>query len=107
MEQAKLAFIITTVIGLILVVAILPRFIEYLHEVEPHFVISGFQDMHPSPVDSVSTIPREMEKEPSSLIRKSLCGDSPCEEGTFCDDLTQTCVPLYPSSSTPDTGYYA
>jgi hypothetical protein len=110
MEEAKQIFIITTLVGLIVVAVILPKFIAYINRMEPHFAISGFQDMHPASVEEstrVPQIPSEDKKEPSSLVRKALCGDEPCPEGTFCDDLTQTCVSLYPSSSTPDEGYYA
>lgn len=110
MEEAKQIFMITTLLGLIVAVVILPKIVAYIHRVEPHFVISGFQDMHPASVEEstrVPQIPSEINKEPSSLIRKALCGDEPCPEGTFCDDLTQTCVSHYPSSTTPDEGYYA
>lgn len=110
MEPAKLIFIVTTVIGLILAAAILPRIVEFVNQQEPHFVISGFQDMQRAEAaDAAPAIPtlQPMDREPSPLSRKAMCGNQVCPEGSFCDDLTQTCTSVYPSSSTPDEGYYA
>lgn len=105
MEQTKLIFIITTVIGLFIASYFLPRIVSYVNVMEPHFAIQGFEDM--APVSLQESEPSEVKREPSSLIRKAMCGDKPCPEGTFCDDLSQTCTPLYPSSETPEEGYYA
>lgn len=109
MDQAKIIFIISTIVGLALAIIILPRIVSYVDRMEPHFAISGFQDMNGSPVNQsdVSTVPTIIDKEPSSFVRKATCGNQVCPEGTFCDDLSQTCTPLYPSSETPDEGYYA
>lgn len=105
MEQAKIIFILSTIIGLMIASYVLPRIVEYVNVMEPHFAIQGFQDM--APVSLETSEPPEVKREPSPLVRKAMCGDQPCPEGTFCDDLSQTCTPLYPSSDVPEEGYYA
>lgn len=105
MEQAKLFFILTTILGLIIVSYFLPRIVEYVNVMEPHFAIQGFQDM--ASVSAQEPDIPDVNREPSPLVRKAMCGDQPCPEGTFCDDLSQTCTPLYPSSDVPEEGYYA
>lgn len=105
MEQAKLIFILTTIIGLFIASYLLPRIVEYVNVMEPHFVIQGFQDM--ASVSAEDSKAPEVKREPSPLVRKAMCGEQPCPEGTFCDDLSQTCTPLYPTSDVPEEGYYA
>jgi hypothetical protein len=108
MEQAKLFFILSTIVGLILAMIILPRIVSYVDRMEPHFAISGFQDMPAPTSEQAPRIePTGLVKDPSSMVRKATCGTQVCPEGSFCDDLSQTCTPLYPSSDVPDEGYYA
>lgn len=118
MKEATLLFVIGTTLCLFLSVWLLPKIVAWIEREEVHFVISGFQDLassHPVHTESVSTsqvstsqvsVP-PMEQRSSPFFRSGMCNGTPCPEGTFCDEVSQTCISLYPSSETPDTGYYS
>ena len=94
MNPATLFFIVSTVISLTLVIIFLPRMIDYINRSEPHFImssVSGFEDM--------PSIPQEATSSTTSSSTEMRCGNSICEEGSFCDTLTQTCVARQPATS--------
>ena len=107
---------------LILAVAILPILIRYITAVEPHYVISGFQDLKAAAnaeetrdqvvtgtsVGSTAQLP-VWRPDPNTdyICRSPNGGDQPCPEGTFCDGATQSCVAQYVGGDVPTEGYYA
>jgi|LauGreDrversion4_2_1035121.scaffolds.fasta_scaffold11116_6 hypothetical protein len=110
----------TMFILLVLAVAILPLFIRYLSAMEPHFVISGFQDLHGASVQQdnrVLSVPSQgstaslpvWRPDPNTdyICRSPNGSDQPCPEGTFCDGPTQSCVSKYVGGPVPTEGYFA
>lgn len=106
---------------LVLSVALLPIIIRYISFVEPHYVISGFQDLNAANVEDtrneVTATPTLSETAKLPIWRPDpltdyVCrspngGSEPCPEGTFCDGASQSCVPLYMGGSVPSEGYYS
>lgn len=104
---------------LILSVAILPLVVRFVSALEPHYVISGFQDLNAARVEetrdqvSVPSMGRTADlpvwrPDPNTdYVCRSPGGGSPCPEGTFCDGATQSCVATYMGGEVPMEGYYA
>jgi len=106
---------------LVLIIAVLPLFIRFVTAIEPHFIISGFQDINAASADSnedrvqsagsmgeTAKLP-VWRPDPNTdyLCRSPSGSDQPCPEGTFCDGPTQSCVSIYIGGSVPTEGYYA
>jgi hypothetical protein len=90
---------------LVVAIVLLPMLVRYIDNNEPHFNISGFQDV--AEAYNV-TIPTGNIKDNSSMCRAPNGGDRPCEEGTFCDGPTQSCVNTYVGGSLDNVqGYYS
>ena len=106
---------------LVVAVILLPIVIRYISAVEPHYVISGFQDLKAAAqveetrnqvvadkgMGRTAQLP-VWRPDPNTdyLCRSPNGGDQPCPEGTFCDGASQSCVALY-SGGVPEEGYYA
>lgn len=109
MKDTTLFFIIICLFILLSAVWILPQIVEWINREEAHFIISGFQDMAqqqdvaqpPSSPPSSTTFPV------SPFFRSGVCNGIPCPEGTFCDDVSQTCISLNAKGEVPDTGYFS
>lgn len=102
---------------LVVAVAILPMIVRYIDRMEPHYIISGFENPHAS-VESVSQESVQVPAGASSMETmyrhdsntETICRSAngkPCPEGTRCDGLTQSCVPIYVGGAVPDTGYFS
>lgn len=121
MPQTKAMGLGAMLVLLVLSVALLPLVIRWLSALEPHFVISGFQDLNaaaqvgetrdqvmstPS-MGSTANLPVWRPDPNTDYVCRSPGGGSPCPEGTFCDGATQSCVAQYVGGEVPVEGYYA
>jgi hypothetical protein len=110
---------------LVVSIVLLPVVVRYIARAEPHFIISGFQDLKaesnpsgPRPsgpsgpsglsLGSTAQLPT-WRPDPNTdyVCRSPHGGDQPCPEGTFCDGSSQSCVPLYVGGEVPSTGYFS
>jgi hypothetical protein len=107
---------------LVIAVVLLPMVVRYVVAVEPHYVISGFQDLNAAAkvedirdqVVSDGAMNRTAQlpvwrPDPNTdyICRSPNGGDQPCPEGTFCDGTSQSCVSQYMGGGVPTEGYYA
>lgn len=107
---------------LVVAVVVLPMIVRYIDRMEPHFVISGFQDLAQAQVNNqVSSGPVRVPAEASNSMANMyhpdpntnyMCGSpngngQSCPEGTFCDGLSQSCVPISVGGAVPDIGYFS
>jgi len=102
---------------LVAAVVVLPMIVRYINRMEPHFVISGFQDLAAAGNGPVRVPAQAASNSMGGSYHPDqntnyLCGSpngsgQSCPEGTFCDGLTQSCVKIYPGGDVPDTGYYS
>ena len=110
---------------LVIAIVILPILVRYLTRMETHYSISGFQNaqaqqaqqaqqsqqaQHTQQVPTISSAMSQTyvpDANTDYMCRAPHGGSEPCPEGTFCDGLTQACIPNYIGGSVPDTGYYA
>jgi hypothetical protein len=106
---------------LVVAVVLLPMVVRYISTFEPHFAISGFQDVAsngPSSADggvagipaigSASKLPSWRPDPNTNYLCRSPNEDGqPCPEGYFCDGTTQACIPTYVGGPVPTTGYYS
>lgn len=102
---------------LVAAVVILPMVVRFIDRSEPHYVISGFQNMAPAqgdgnsvrvPAGATSAAPAYQPDVNTNYLCRAPNGSSqPCPEGTFCDGLTQSCVPNYVGGNVPDVGYFS
>ena len=102
---------------LVVAVIVLPMIVKYVRSMEPHYAISGFQDLGPSEDGGVAEIPAigSASKLPTwrpdantdYLCRSPNEDGTPCPEGYFCDGTTQACIPTYVGGPVPSTGYYS
>lgn len=107
---------------LVVSVMILPALVRWLSTMEPHYVISGFQDLNaaarveetrdqvlsPPQLGTTAQLP-VWRPDPNTdyLCRSPGGGDQPCPEGTFCDGTSQSCIPTHVGGNVPSEGYYA
>jgi len=107
---------------LVLSIMILPVFVRWLTAIEPHYVISGFQDLNSAAkveetrnqvlsapqLGSTAQLP-VWRPDPNTdyLCRSPGGADQACPEGTFCDGSSQSCVSTYLGGEVPSEGYYA
>jgi hypothetical protein len=105
---------------LVVAVVLLPMIVRYIDRMEPHYVISGFQDLAQAQ-NEVSSGPVRVPTQPSNPMASVAypdpntmyrCGSpngngQSCPEGTFCDGPTNSCVPLYVGGDVPDVGFFA
>lgn len=124
MAHSKAMGIGAMFIVLVVAIVILPIIVKYLNRMETHYSISGFQNQQAhQEQDSQNKQPEGMQSPQIPLMPSAqtyvpdantdyLCraphgGSEPCPEGTFCDGLTQSCIPNYMGGAVPDQGYYA
>ena len=105
---------------LIVAVVVLPMIVRYIDRMEPHFVISGFQDLAQSQ-NELSSGPVRVPVQPSNPMASVAypdpntnyrCGSpndngQSCPEGTFCDGPSKSCVSLTVGGDVPDVGFFA
>jgi hypothetical protein len=105
---------------LVVAVVVLPMIVRYIDRMEPHFVISGFQDLAQgqnesssgpvrAPAQPVNPMASVAYPDPNTNYR---CGSpnengQSCPEGTFCDGPSNSCIPLYVGGDVPDVGFFA
>jgi hypothetical protein len=106
---------------LVIAVVLLPMVVRYISTFEPHFAISGFQDIAPNgpssadggvagvpAIGSASKLPSWRPDPNTNYLCRSPNEDGqPCPEGYFCDGTTQACIPTYVGGPVPTTGYYS
>jgi hypothetical protein len=106
---------------LVVAVVLLPMVVRYISTFEPHFAISGFQDIAPNgpssadggvagipAIGSASKLPSWRPDPNTNYLCRSPNEDGqPCPEGYFCDGTTQACIPTYVGGPVPTTGYYS
>jgi hypothetical protein len=103
---------------LVVAVILLPMIVKFVRGMEPHYAISGFQDLGPSSADggvagipaigSASKLPTWRPDPNTDYLCRSPNEDgTPCPEGYFCDGTTQACIPTYVGGAVPSTGYYS
>ena len=127
MAHTKAMGIGAMLVLLVAAVVILPMIVRYLTRLEPHFVVSGFKDVaasegkneqHSERADSaqVSSAPHVPPMGQTSYHPDQntnfLCGSpngsgQSCPEGTFCDGMTQACVPNFVGGDAPEIGYFS
>ena len=99
---------------LVVAVVVLPMIVRYIGRMEPHFVISGFQDLAQAHNESIRVPPQASQSMVSMTHPEltTMCGSpngngQSCPEGTFCDGASQSCIPIFVGGDVPDTGYYS
>ena len=123
MAHTKAMGIGAMLVLLVVSVVLLPMIVRFVGRNEPHFVVSGFQDLAQSdasasgsssgpvhvPAHAAGSMAKMYHPDPNTNF---MCGSpngsgQSCPEGTFCDGLTQSCVPTFVGGAVPDTGYYS
>ena len=119
MAHTKAMGIGAMLVLLVVSVVLLPMIVQFVGRNEPHFVVSGFQDLAQSgasgsgpvhvPAHAAGSMAKMYHPDPNTNF---MCGSpngngQSCPEGTFCDGLTQSCVPTFVGGAVPDTGYYS
>jgi len=107
---------------LVVAVVVLPMIVRYIDRMEPHFVISGFQDLAQAQAQNESSsgpvrVPAQASNSMASMYHPDpntnyMCGSpngngQSCPEGTFCDGPTQSCVSTFIGGAVPDIGYFS
>jgi len=103
---------------LVVAVVVLPMIVRYIDRMEPHFVISGFQDLaQANAVGDSIQVPAQASQSMANVYHPDpntnyMCGSpngsgQSCPEGTFCDGATQSCTPVFVGGAVPDTGYFS
>lgn len=104
---------------LVVAVVLLPMIVRYIDKNEPHFSISGFQDIakkyaHDDSVEGVPAIGSSSklpswrpDKNTDYLCRSPNDSGTPCDTGSFCYGPTQSCVPISVEASNEVVGYYS
>jgi len=115
MAQSKSMGIGSMFVLLVLAIVLLPMIVRYIDTKEPHFSLSGFQDIAQRysevsvpAIGSASKLPSwRPDKNTDYLCRSPNGSGQPCQEGQFCDGTTQSCVPNYIGGSGEVVGYYS
>jgi hypothetical protein len=122
MARSKAMGIGAMFVLLVVAVILLPMIVKYIGGMEPHFAVSGFQDISNSSgpsstengvagvpaIGSASKLPTWRPDPNTDYLCRSPNEDGqPCPEGYFCDGTTQACIPTYVGGPVPSTGYYS
>ena len=132
MTRSKSMGIGSMFVLLVVAVVLLPMLVRYIDRNEPHFSISGFQDMVEQYAEDAEDAEGYEEEEgfrgdvsvptigsssklptwnPDSntnyLCRSPNENGEPCEEGQFCDGTTQRCTSISVKSTNEPVGYYS
>jgi len=100
MAHSKAMGLGAMLVFLVIAVAVLPMVVRFIDRMEPHYVISAFEDLN---VQSVPTMPT-MVSVNNPFMPAVQSGDQ-CPEGSFYDGAQ--CVKTYVGGEVPDTGYFA
>jgi hypothetical protein len=111
---------------LVVAVSLLPMIVRFVSGMEPHFVVSGFQDMktyQEQQAQQAPQVPQVQDIQPPTsapqlpswrpdpatdyICRSPNDSDQPCPEGTFCDGASQSCVPQFVGGEVPSVGYFS
>jgi hypothetical protein len=102
---------------LVVAVAILPMIVRYIDRMEPHYIISGFENQQASVMSTsqdavqvpagASSMESMYHPDPNTDYICRSANGQPCPEGTRCDGLTRSCIPVYVGGAVPDTGYFS
>ena len=98
---------------LVVAVAILPMVVRFIDRMEPHYIISGFENPQQASQESVrvpagaSSMESMYRPDPNTDYICRSANGVPCPEGTRCDGLTRSCVPVYVGGAVPDKGYFS
>jgi hypothetical protein len=101
---------------LVVCIIVLPMFVRFIDRNEPHFSISGFQDIAKkytdvSDVSNIPSVPMNSDLYRPDKNTDYMCrgiGDTPCKEGTFCDGPTSSCINIGVGGSLDNVkGYYS
>ena len=107
---------------LVAAVVVLPMIVRYIDRMEPHFVISGFQDLAQAQAQGDSSngpvrVPAQPSNSMASMYHPDpntnyMCGSpngngQSCPEGTFCDGSSQSCISTSIGGAVPDIGYFS
>jgi hypothetical protein len=101
MAQSKAMGLGAMLVFLVVAIAVLPMVVRFIDRMEPHYVISAFEDLN---VQSVPSIPNGESMRDSPFMPATQGGDQ-CPEGSFYDGAQ--CVKTYVGGPVPDTGYFA
>lgn len=115
MARSKAMGLGAMLVFLVAAVVILPMIVRFVGGMEPHFVVSGFQDMQaeqapsaPRPQVPVPALPSWRPDPATDYVCRSPNGsDQACPEGTFCDGASQSCVPNFVGGDVPSVGYFS
>ena len=110
MTRPKAMGIGAMLVLLVVAVVILPIIVRYIGRMEPHFVVSGFQDLAAAAAaknqgDSIR-VPEAASNSGFSSETSNGSGHS-CPEGSFYDKSANSCVIIYPGGEVPETGYFS
>lgn len=95
MAHSKAMGLGAMLVFLVVAVAVLPMVVRYIDRMEPHYVVSAFEDMQ------VPSIPTGESMRDSPFMPSTVA----CPEGSFHDG--NQCVKTYVGGPVPDTGYFA
>lgn len=105
MNNSKAMGLGAMLLFLVVAIVVLPMVVRYIDKMEPHYV-SGFENM----VKNVNVPAGNDSYRPDSntdyMCRSPNGNGQPCDEGTFCDGATQSCVKSYVGGSS-DVGYFS
>jgi len=99
---------------LVLAVVFLPMIVRFIDKMEPQYM-SGFEDMVHENM-TVRDVPSIPSAPHSDYVRDRntsyLCGSpngngQSCDEGSFCDGPTQSCIKNYVGGEVPEVGYFS
>jgi len=102
MAHSKAMGLGAMLVFLVVAVAVLPMVIRYIDKMEPHYIVSAFEDMQVQPVSSMPSMNNGAKNSPFMPAIQS--GDQ-CPEGSFYDG--NQCVKTFVGGAVPDTGYFA
>jgi hypothetical protein len=111
MSRPKAMGIGAMLVLLIVAVVILPIIVRYVNRMEPHFVVSGFQDLAAAASaqnqgDSIR-VPEPVASHSNFVSETPNGSGHSCPEGSFYDKSSNSCVIIYPGGDVPETGYFS
>ena len=103
MAHSKAMGLGAMLVFLVIAVAVLPMVVRFIDRMEPHYVISAFEDLNG--VQSIPIMPAMGSVSKNSPFMPSVQSGDQCPEGSFYDGAQ--CVKTYVGGEVPDTGYFA
>jgi hypothetical protein len=100
MSRPKAMGIGAMLVLLVIAVVVLPMIVRYVNRMEPHFVISGFQDLAAAQPNGPVRVPAEASS--GGFVSETPNGSGqPCPEGAFYDKTSNSCIGNYPGGAVP------